>query len=220
MLVDMRYNGTTFASVLIVATALMFVALLGHPAAGGHGGQDLLGRIYAARFHLGTMHAAAIGLQLVVLTCLLAFCGLLGLERPLVAFAAVSLTGATAAICVAGSLDGFLIPAFSAPHLTLGEGVTLDMPVAIAAGAIVIQYATKFGITLMAVSVLLLSAQLLALEKLRVVGVTGICFAVLEGAVLVALPVLTPHNVAYSALPLILWQLVLGIVWRRQAANG
>lgn len=218
-LVDMQAKGDgAFASILICATALMFLALLGHPAAGGghgHSGQDLLARIYAARMHLGVMHAAAIGLQLLVLTCLLAFCALLGFDRPLVAFAAVSFAVATAGICVAGSFDGFLIPAFAAPHLTFGDGATIDMREAIAAGAIIIQYSTKFAIALMAVSILLLSLQFLALGKLRAVAAAGICLAVLQVAALVALPSLSPHNVAFAALPLLVWQVVLGTVWRR-----
>ncbi len=221
MLVDMQESRSgAFASTLILATALMFVALLGHPAAAGghgHGTEGVLERIYAARMHLGVMHAVAIGLQFIVLTCLLAFCGVLGFDRPLVAFAAVSFTAATAGIFVAGSFDGFLIPAFATPHLTFGDGATIDMRVAIAAGAIVIQVATKFAIALMAVSVLLLSGQLLAVARLRAVAAIGICLGVVQVAALVLLPVLTPRNVALAGLPLLIWQLVLGVVWRKQS---
>lgn len=205
-----------FASILICATALMFLALLGHPAAGGahdHSDQDILQLLYAARFHLGVMHAAAIGLQLVAATCILAFCRRLGFDHPLVAFAAVSIAVASAAICVAGSFDGFLLPAFAAPHLTFGAGV-IDMRTAIAAGAIVIQYATKFGIALGAACMLLLSLQLIELSKMSVVAWSGLGLAIVEAIALATFGVLTPHNVAFSALPLLVWQLALGFAWR------
>lgn len=44
------------------------------------------------------------------------------------------------------------------------------MRAAIAAGAITIQYSTKFAIALMALSIFLLSLQLIAKSALRVVG--------------------------------------------------
>lgn len=217
-LFGMKQNGdAAFAWTLIWATALMFVALLGHPAAGsGHGRstQELLELVYAARFHLGTMHAAAIALQLVAATCVLAFCRKVGLAHPLVAFAAVALAAAAGGICVAGTIDGFLVPAFAAPHLALGDGAPLDMRGAIAAGAITIQYSTKFAIALMAASIFLLSLQLIATPVLRIVGAVGLLLSTVQGIALVAVAMLTPHNVALSVLPVLVWQVVLGVVWR------
>jgi hypothetical protein len=217
-----QHRDTTFPWTLVWATALMFVALLGHPAAGGghaRSVREVLELVYAARFHLGAMHAAAIALQLVTATCVLAFCGQLGLARPLVALAAVAFAAATGGICVAGSIDGFLIPAFAAPHLTLGAGAPLDMSGAIAAGAIVIQYSTKFAIALMAASIFLLSLQLIAMPAMRAVGATGVILSTVQWIALVAFAMLTPHNVALSVLPVLVWQAVLGVVWAKQIAR-
>lgn len=216
-----RNRNATFAWILIWATALMFVALLGHPATGGHGRstQELLEAVYVARFHLGVMHGAAIVLQLVAATCILAFCRQLGLAQPLVAFAAVAFAAATGGICVAGSIDGFLVPAFAAPHLTLGGGGPLDMRAAIAAGAITIQYSTKFAIALMAAANFLLSLQLIAIPALRVVGTMGMVLSIVQCIALLTSAVLTPHNVAFSILPALIWQVVLGIVWRTQTED-
>ena len=163
------------------------------------------------------MHGAAIAIQLAATTCVLTFCALIGLNRPLAALAAVAFASATAGICVAASLDGFLIPAFAHPHLTIGTG-QVDMDGAIAAGAIVIQYATKFALALMAISVLLLSLELFSARILPVVAWAGVGLSLIQGIALVAFAVLTPHNVAFSALPLLIWQLVLGIAWRARRA--
>jgi hypothetical protein len=216
-LVDMHDNrNRAFASILICATVLMFVALLGHPAAGGGQGlthDERLALIYEGRFHLGVMHGAAIAIQLAATTCVIAFCALIGLNRPLAALAAVAFASATAGMCVAASLDGFLIPAFAQPHLTIGTG-PVERDGAIAAGAIAIQYATKFALGLMAISVLLLSLELLSARMHAVVGWAGLGLSLIQGIALVTFAVLTPHNIAFSALPLLIWQLVLGIAWR------
>ncbi|HEY1975525.1 MAG TPA: hypothetical protein VGG89_03150 [Candidatus Baltobacteraceae bacterium] len=223
-LVDMQQNRSgAFASILIAVTALMFFALLAHPAAGGrHGlsGQELLARLYEARSHLGGMHAAAIAFELAALTCILAFCRLLGFDRPLPAFAAVAFCAATAGICVAASFDGFLIPAFAAPHLTLGGGAPLDMQAAIAGGAIIIQYATKFAILLTALGIILLSLEPVVMRELRALALCGLVLAIAQIAALFAFQVLTPHNVAFSALPILIWQLVLGLFWRAHRVSS
>lgn len=223
-LIDMQRNrGGAFASILIGVTILMFLALLMHPAAGGsHGmsGQELLARLYEARSHLGGMHGAAIAFELVALACILAFCGLLGFDHPPVAFAAVAFCAATAGICVAASFDGFLIPAFAAPHLSLGDGAPLDMQAAIAAGAVIIQYATKFAIVLTAIAMLLLSLEPVVMREMRAVAISGIVLSVAQVAALVAFGVLTPHNVAFSALPILIWQLGLGLSWRAYPASS
>jgi len=209
----------TFASILIWATVLMFVALLMHPAAASHGprSEDALAAVYAARSHLAVMHGVAIGLQLTVVACIIAFCRAVGFDHPLAVLGAVAFAASAAGISVAASLDGFLIPAFAAPHLALNDGTPLDMRPMIAAGAIVIQYATKFSIAAIAASAALLSWQLLSSGTMRVAAVAGLVLAAIQCVALFAFAVLTPHNVAFSALPLLLWQLVLGVVWMREA---
>lgn len=213
-------RNATFAWILIWATTLMFVAVLGHPAPDSRHAsstQELLQLIFAGRFKLGTVHGAVIVFQLAAATCVLAFCRQLGLGRPLVAFAAVAFAAATGGICVAGSTDGFLVPAFAAPHLALGEGAPLDMSATIAAGAIIIQYSTKFAIALMAASIFLLSLQLVAIRPFRVIGATGLALSIVQCVAVVAFGRLTPHNVAFSVLPVLAWQVGLGVVWSRQA---
>ncbi|HVR45198.1 MAG TPA: hypothetical protein VMT95_00950 [Candidatus Binatia bacterium] len=195
---------------------LIFVTLLNHPAArSSHGlsDKDLLELLFKARFQLGVIHAVAIGLQLVVATCVLAFCAQLGFSRPLVALAALAFATATAAIYVAGSFDGFLIPAFAAPQLTLGDG-SVDMRAAIAAGAIIIQYSTKLAIALMTLSMLLLSLQLVRVRTSAAAPWFGLGLTIVQAVAIVAFQVLTPRNVALSLLPLLVWQLVLGLGWK------
>jgi hypothetical protein len=43
--------------------------------------------------------------------------------------------------------------------------------------------------------------------------------AIFQCVALLAFAVLTPHNVAFSALPVLIWQVVLGIVWRTQTGR-
>ncbi len=113
-----RINARTIGIVLIAATLLQILAMAHHPSVASHNISEVLGQIASVAATAAWVHAALIGLLLVVLFVYAEYSRRRGMERPLVCAGLIAYGAGIAAMIVAAMMSGFVIArvAAAAPH--------------------------------------------------------------------------------------------------------
>ncbi len=210
-------RGTIAGIVLVSCGALAVFAMAHHPSVVARTPAEAIREIGRIGSVNEVVHGAMIGIVAALLFGLTIFSMRRGLRGEAVLGGLIAQTIGTAAMIVAASISGFLVPGIAARYATASpQGLQFAVQV-ISICAEIVQLFSKVGVIGMTLAIALWSVDLVrAPGFVRMTGILGFAAAALAVAILLSGAHLTPQTLGIIVLAQALWYAAVGALLLRR----